>query len=142
MNPNQLGRPPSYTYTQGSGQLGPHPPAAVAGRPTSPLPPQGHGHPPPSQAMNGPPPINTGAAGGYGAPPQGTMGGMAPPPGAHPPVYGGGYGAPPTGGAPPAMGAQYGGRGGAVEVEGAGRSKAQLIVGIDFVSERSMHVEG
>ena len=29
---------------------------------------------------------------------------------------------------------QYGGRGQAVEVEGAGRSKAQLIVGIDFVS--------
>ena len=28
---------------------------------------------------------------------------------------------------------QYGGRGQAVEVEGAGRSKAQLIVGIDFV---------
>jgi hypothetical protein len=31
-------------------------------------------------------------------------------------------------------GPAYGGRGGAVEVEGAGRSKAQLIVGIDFVS--------
>jgi hypothetical protein len=29
---------------------------------------------------------------------------------------------------------QYGPRGNAVEVEGAGRSKSQLIVGIDFVS--------
>ena len=60
------------------------------------------------------------------------MGGnMGPPPGVHPPVYGGGYGAPT--GPPPTMNPQYGGRGGAVEVEGAGRSKAQLIVGIDFV---------
>ena len=54
-----------------------------------------------------------------------------PAPGGHPPVYGGGYGAPT--GPPPTMNPQYGGRGGAVEVEGAGRSKAQLIVGIDFV---------
>jgi hypothetical protein len=30
--------------------------------------------------------------------------------------------------------AQYANRNNAVEVEGAGRSKAQLIVGIDFVS--------
>ena len=61
------------------------------------------------------------------------MGGAPQPPG-----YGGGYGAPngmPGGGGvggPPGMGI-YGNRGSAVEVEGAGRSKAQLIVGIDFV---------
>lgn len=36
-------------------------------------------------------------------------------------------------GAPQPTLGQYGGRGQAVEVEGAGRSKAQLIVGIDFV---------
>lgn len=44
-------------------------------------------------------------------------------------------------GAPQPTLGQYGGRGQAVEVEGAGRSKAQLIVGIDFVrksSERSL----
>lgn len=57
-----------------------------------------------------------------------------PPPAGGPPQYG-----PPQYGAPgaPAQGsmaaAQYANRG-AVEVEGAGRSKAQLIVGIDFVS--------
>ncbi len=55
------------------------------------------------------------------------MGGAPQPPG--PPGYGGAYGQ--GGGAPPL--AQYGNRGSAVEVEGAGRSKAQLIVGIDFV---------
>jgi len=61
------------------------------------------------------------------------MGGAPQPPG-----YGGVYGAPngmPGGGGvggPPGMG-MYGNRGSAVEVEGAGRSKAQLIVGIDFV---------
>ena len=45
-----------------------------------------------------------------------------------PPQYAGGYNSGPP---PPSMGG-YPGRG-AVEVEGAGRSKAQLIVGIDFV---------
>lgn len=41
-------------------------------------------------------------------------------------------------GAPqPTLGQYGGGRGQAVEVEGAGRSKAQLIVGIDFVRHPS-----
>ncbi|KAI9766117.1 MAG: hypothetical protein M1835_007257 [Candelina submexicana] len=123
MNPNyQMGRPPSYT--QGSGQLGaPQPPS---GRSTSPIPPapQGMGHPPPSQLMQGPPPINTGGYPPHQGPP--AMGGAPQAPG--PPGYGGAYGQ--GGGAPPL--AQYGNRGSAVEVEGAGRSKAQLIVGIDF----------
>ena len=118
-----LGRPPSYTYN-------PNAPRAA-----SPLPPPQQQH-----MAHAPPPINTGAY------PQGhpaLAGGAA----AQPPGYGGGYGqvAPPQ----PTLG-QYGGRGAAVEVEGAGRSKAQLIVGIDFVSsrkhatlhdERSVHKE-
>lgn len=120
MNPqNPLGRPPSYTYAPpGGGNLGAPP---GHGRPTSPMP---------------PPPINTGAAGGQYAPQQQMYG--HPPPAAGPPGYppqppagqyppGGGYGAP----AP--QGPQSYQRPGAVEVEGAGRSKAQLIVGIDFV---------
>lgn len=134
MNPNQLGRPPSYSYSTGPpGPLGPN--GQPMGRSPSPLPPPGHGMahpPPPTQVMNGPPPLNTGAGQGY--PPPGGLGGMgAPPPAAGgPPQYGGGYGAP--GGPPPAVpGGQYGPRPNAVEVEGAGRSKAQLIVGIDFV---------
>lgn len=73
-----------------------------------------------------PPPINTGAyPGGHPA-----LAGAAQPPG-----YAGGY-AQPNGmhNAPQSTLGQYGGgRGQAVEVEGAGRSKAQLIVGIDFV---------
>lgn len=72
-----------------------------------------------------PPPINTGAyPGGHPA-----LGGAP-----QPPTYGGAY-AQPNGihNAPqPTMG-QYGGGRQVVEVEGAGRSKAQLIVGIDFV---------
>jgi hypothetical protein len=55
-----------------------------------------------------------------------------PPAAGGPPQYG-----PPQYGAPPAgasiAAAQYANRG-AVEVEGAGKNKAQLIVGIDFVS--------
>lgn len=107
MNPGQtgLGRPPSYTYNPS------------APRAASPLPPTQQPH-----MAHAPPPINTGAY------PQGhpAFGGGA----AQLPGYGGGYGqvAP-----QPTLG-QYGGRGAAVEVEGAGRSKAQLIVGIDFVS--------
>jgi len=76
--------------------------------------------PPPQQ--HHPPPINTG---GYNQdhPALSSSGG------AQPPGYGG-YGQ-----AQPTLGqGQYGARGQAVEVEGAGRSKAQLIVGIDFVS--------
>jgi hypothetical protein len=125
MNPQQnpLGRPPSYTYAQ-SGGLGT--PQQQHGRPASPL-----------------PPINTGAPGGYppqqqpmGYPPQ--QGGppgypSQPPPG----QYGGGqqYGAPPPNhGAPPGPPAQQYRPPGMAEVAGEGRSKAQLIVGIDFVS--------
>ena len=78
---------------------------------------------PPTQMAGHPPPINTG---GYSQAHPAMQGG-----GAQPPGYGGGYGHH----APPQSMAQYGGRGQAVEVEGAGRSKAQLIVGIDFVSD-------
>ncbi len=131
-NPNQLGRPPSYTYN------------SHAPRPTSPMPPVAGHQPLPHQ----PPPINTGAY-----PPQGHPAGH---PGAHPAMGGppqppgyGGYG-PPNGmhggggaggpGGPPGGMGIYGNRGSAVEVEGAGRSKAQLIVGIDFVrSQRPEH---
>jgi hypothetical protein len=53
-----------------------------------------------------------------------------------PPGYGGGYPQPGAQhGAPPGL-AAYGNRAPAVEVEGAGKSKAQLIVGIDFVSDK------
>ena len=107
MNPAQtgLGRPPSYTYNPN------------APRAQSPMPPQ-------QQVAHHPPPINTGAY------PQGhpALGGTPQPPG-----YGGGYGQGQGMGAPQPTLGQYGGRGQAVEVEGAGRSKAQLIVGIDFV---------
>ena len=112
MNPGQngLGRPPSYTYN-------PHAP-----RSSSPLPlPAGQ------QLPHHPPPINTGSY------PQGhpALNGAAQPPG-----YAGGY-AQPNGmhgaGAPQSAMGHYPGRGAPVEVEGAGRSKAQLIVGIDFV---------
>ncbi|KAL1628390.1 hypothetical protein SLS54_001963 [Diplodia seriata] len=112
MNPNNpLGRPPSYTYAPPGQHLaaGTHPP-----RTSSPMP---------------PPPINT-AQGHY--PPQGQMYGQPPPAGppgyppqAQQPSYGG-YGNPPP------AGPQAYARPQAVEVEGAGRSKAQLIVGIDF----------
>ncbi|KAF6232921.1 hypothetical protein HO173_008884 [Letharia columbiana] len=106
MNPAQtgLGRPPSYTYNPN------------APRAQSPMPPQ-------QQVAHHPPPINTGAY------PQGhpALGGTPQPPG-----YGGGYGQGQGMGAPQPTLGQYGGRGQAVEVEGAGRSKAQLIVGIDF----------
>ncbi|KAL8969730.1 MAG: hypothetical protein Q9183_001859 [Haloplaca sp. 2 TL-2023] len=106
---NGLGRPPSYTYNPN------------APRAQSPMP------PPPHQGMSHhPPPIQTA---GY---PQGqhpALGGAPQPPG-----YGGGYGQPNgmhAGGPQPSLG-QYQSRGAPVEVEGAGRSKAQLIVGIDF----------
>ncbi|KAL9633616.1 MAG: hypothetical protein Q9204_003325, partial [Flavoplaca sp. TL-2023a] len=115
MNPppnNGLGRPPSYTYNPN----GP--------RTQSPMPPQQ----PPQQMAHHPPPIHTGAY------PQGhpALNGAAQPPG-----YGGGGGyGQPNGmhgaGAPQPTLGQYQARGPPVEVEGAGRSKAQLIVGIDF----------
>lgn len=83
---------------------------------------------PPQQMAHHPPPIHTGAY-NQGHP---ALGGAAQPPG-----YGGGYGQPGGGmhgQAPQPTLGQYPGRGAPVEVEGAGRSKAQLIVGIDFVS--------
>ncbi|KZM20382.1 ATP binding [Ascochyta rabiei] len=139
MNPQQtgLGRPPSYTFAPQSG-LGPgqQQQQPQHGRPTSPLPPINTGapgypthaphpahppHPPhpqhPQQQPVGYPP----QPGPPGYPPQ-------PPPG----QYGAGYGAP-----PPPVPAAHGppavyNRPGMAEVAGEGRSKAQLIVGIDF----------
>ncbi|KAL8720912.1 MAG: hypothetical protein Q9225_002298 [Loekoesia sp. 1 TL-2023] len=105
---NGLGRPPSYTYNPN------------APRAQSPMPP-----PVQQQMAHHPPPIHTGAyAQGHPA-----LGGAPQPPG-----YGGGYGQPGGmhGGAPQPTLGQYPSRGAPVEVEGAGRSKAQLIVGIDF----------
>jgi hypothetical protein len=127
MNPqNNLGRPPSYTFAPQSG-LAPAQQQQQHGRPTSPL-----------------PPINTGAPGypqhpqhqqhqqqPVGYPPQSGPPGYPP---QHPPApYGAAYGA-----APPPVPAQHGppavyNRPGMAEVAGEGRSKAQLIVGIDFV---------
>ncbi|KAF1844279.1 actin-like ATPase domain-containing protein [Cucurbitaria berberidis CBS 394.84] len=120
MNPqNPLGRPPSYTYAPPGG-LGA--PQQQHGRPASPLPPintGAPGYPPQQQAMGYPP-----QAGPPGYPPQ------APPPGGQ---YGqGGYGAPPQAPAPHGPPATYNRPGGMAEVAGEGRSKAQLIVGIDF----------
>lgn len=113
-------RPPSYTG---------YPPGVAQGRAGSPnMVPGGNPRTPPSQVLGGPPPINT-APGGYqqhqqqmGAPSQQIPG---------PPGYGGQQPYAPQGGMVPAP---YVSRNGAVEVEGAGRSKSQLIVGIDFVS--------
>ena len=117
-------RPPSYTPG--------YPPGAIGNRTTSPPTLQGPTRTPPTQVMGGPPPINTATTGGY--PPQhGPPLPGAPPIGSGPPQYGGAaYPNPGMG----AMGnpAQYVARNNAVEVEGAGRSKSQLIVGIDFVS--------
>ncbi|CAI9630369.1 unnamed protein product [Alternaria burnsii] len=118
MNPqNPLGRPPSYTYAPPGG-LGA--PQQQHGRPASPLPPINTGAPgyPPQQTPMGYPP----QGGPPGYPPQG-------PPG----QYGQGYGAPPPG-APAPHGAptSYNRPSGMAEVAGEGRSKAQLIVGIDF----------
>lgn len=83
--------------------------------------------------MGGPPPINTAASGYPPGHPAAQMGGAPPPAG--PPQYGPPqYGAPGVPGNQSVAAAQYANRNNAVEVEGAGRSKAQLIVGIDFVS--------
>ena len=129
-HPGAGGRPPSY-----SNNYAPAP--AAVGRTTSPMA-GGTPRTPPTQMMGGPPPINT-AASGYppGHPAAGQMG--APPAAGGPPQYGGGppqYGPPQPGGGSIAA-QQYANRNNAVEVEGAGRSKAQLIVGIDFVSTDS-----
>ena len=112
MNPQQQnghGRPPSYSnYANNPGRQSPLPPINTGNYPA--------GHP----ALNGQPGPPPGYGGGYGGVANGVHGG-APQPTL------GSYGAPRQTG--------YGAPGGApVEVEGAGRSKAQLIVGIDFVS--------
>ena len=119
-------RPPSY-----SANFPPGPPGGPLGR-TSPLANQGPARTPPSQMVGGPPPINTGGPPVAGYPPP-VMGG--PPPGQGPPGYGnpGGYPPPPPQQQPqPGPVAPYQ-RNAAAEVEGNSRSKAQLIVGIDFV---------
>ncbi|KAG0651372.1 Heat shock 70 kDa 12A [Hyphodiscus hymeniophilus] len=119
------GRPPSYTNNYA-------PAPAAGGRTTSPMA-GGTPRTPPTQMMGGPPPINT-AASGYPPGHPAAAGQQMPPAAAGPPQYGGGppqYGAPPPGGGSIAA-QQYANRNNAVEVEGAGRSKAQLIVGIDF----------
>jgi hypothetical protein len=123
-------RPPSYSANYPPGPPGP------IGR-TSPLANQGPTRTPPSQMIGGPPPINTGAPPVAGYPPPVMGGGPPPVPGGPP-----GYGAGPTGYPPPAPPQQTGpiapyGRNTAAEVEGNSRSKAQLIVGIDFVSKPS-----
>ncbi|KAM0713863.1 hypothetical protein Q7P37_010825 [Cladosporium fusiforme] len=113
MNPQQpLGRPPSYQYANQGGNLGAHNPNQ--GRPTSPMP---------------PPPINTGGGHAYAPQHQQHMYSQqqAPAPPGYPmqqqqQAYG--YGAPQPGNA------LYGRS--LAEVEGNNRSKAQLIVGIDF----------
>ncbi|KXT17660.1 hypothetical protein AC579_9040 [Pseudocercospora musae] len=115
MNPNQqqapLGRPPSYQYANAGSNLG-APGHPNAGRPSSPMP---------------PPPINTAAGHAYApqhaqqlynqpAPPGYPMQGQQP--------YG--YGQHPQGPH------SYAGPRPVGEMEGSQRSKAQLIVGIDF----------
>jgi len=122
-------RPPSYSANF---QPGPQPPV---GR-TSPLT-QNPTRTPPTQMVGGPPPINTGApVSGY-PPPMHMQPGAQPAPGAGP---GGPPGYPPANYPQAAAAPQpqpsnamasYGRP--AAEVEGNSRSKAQLIVGIDFV---------
>ncbi|RAR14541.1 actin-like ATPase domain-containing protein [Stemphylium lycopersici] len=114
--PNNLGRPPSYTYAPPGG-LGAPPPNH--GRPASPLPPINTGAPGyPSQQAPYPP-----QPGPPGYPPQGPPGGG----------YGHGYGQPPPSApAPHGPPAAYNRPNNMAEVAGEGRSKAQLIVGIDF----------
>ncbi|KIH91506.1 hypothetical protein SPBR_01323 [Sporothrix brasiliensis 5110] len=118
MNPNVPGAPRPPSYTAG------YPPA---GAPVPGGPPRA----PPSQMAGGPPPINTGApVPGY--PPQMQIPG-GPPAMGGPPGYNGapqpqGYAQVPP--QPQPVAAAYGRP--AAEVEGSSRSKAQLIVGIDF----------
>jgi hypothetical protein len=120
-------RPPSYTPAN-------YPPGPPPVGRQSPLTGQGPARTPPTQMIGGPPPIHTGApVAGY--PPQVPMGGGPPPPGpGGPPGYAGATGYPPP--APPGgmPVAPYNTGRNAAEVEGNSRSKAQLIVGIDFVS--------
>ena len=117
MNPNQLGRPPSYGFAQ------------QGGRTMSPLPPGQMQHPPPTQHAGGPPPIQTGQAPGYGPPPG--MGGVPYGYQQHPQP---GMGAPPQGQYPVAGQTMNMRPQPPAEVGGETKSKSQLIVGIDFVS--------
>ncbi|KAK2600767.1 hypothetical protein N8I77_010276 [Diaporthe amygdali] len=106
-HPGQGQRPPSYT----------------AGYP-------GQARTPPTQMVGGPPPINTGAPPVAGYPPQLPPMQGGPPVAGGPPGYNGGaggYGPPPSQNLPTAAYTRP-----AAEVEGNSRSKAQLIVGIDF----------
>ncbi|KAG8166647.1 hypothetical protein KVR01_002336 [Diaporthe batatas] len=106
-HPGQGQRPPSYT----------------AGYP-------GQARTPPTQMVGGPPPINTGAPPVAGYPPQLPPMQGGPPVAGGPPGYtggAGGYGPPPSQNLPTASYTRP-----AAEVEGNSRSKAQLIVGIDF----------
>jgi hypothetical protein len=128
-HPGPGNRPPSYTANFPPGQ-------APLGR-TSPLAQQPN-RTPPTQMVGGPPPINTGAPMGY--PPGMAPMGQGPPPMGGPPGFGQqppppqGYPPPGPPGAP--MNQQFQRPGPAAEVEGASKSKAQLIVGIDFVGIR------
>lgn len=128
-HPGQGARPPSYS----AGSYPQAPQGQPMGR-TSPM--TGQNRTPPSQMTGGPPPINTGAPTGY--PPNMNPMGQMPPgmPQGGPPGFGQPTGYPP--GPPPAGGPiaqQFQQQGNpAAEVEGSSRSKAQLIVGIDFVS--------
>lgn len=118
-----MNRPPSYTSN--------YPPGLPGGPGDRTSPHQGNNRTPPSQIAGGPPPINTGAPAGYPPPNMAPMGQGPPPPG-----FGGqpGYrpGPPLSQGGPIAQ--QFQRPNPAAEVEGASKSKAQLIVGIDFVS--------
>lgn len=137
-HPGAGNRPPSYTANFPPGPPGPPGGQQPLGR-TSPLTGPGPNRTPPSQMVGGPPPIHTGAPVGYppnmapgmgGGPPMGHPGGPGGPPQGYPPA---GYppGPPPQPSGP--MGQQQFGQNRA-EVEGSSQSKAQLIVGIDFVS--------
>jgi hypothetical protein len=123
-HPGPGNRPPSYTAN--------FPGQAPLGR-TSPLTQQPN-RTPPTQMVGGPPPINTGAPMGY--PPGMAPMGQGPPPMGGPPGFG--QQPPPPQGYPPPgppggpMNQQFQRPGPAAEVEGASKSKAQLIVGIDF----------
>jgi len=110
--PNGLGRPPSYSNYN-------------AGRPQSPMPPQNQ-----QVAAHHPPPIDTSQR--Y----PGTNPTMGAP---QPPGYGGAYGQQPAP-VPQPLG-QYGPMRPVAEAPGEARNKAQLIVGIDFVSRRCLSTE-
>ncbi|CZT23565.1 related to hsp70 protein [Ramularia collo-cygni] len=122
MNPNgqqPLGRPPSYQYANnGNPNLGAPGHGQQGQRPTSPMP---------------PPPINTGGGHAYAPQHQQQLYQQPAPPGYNPMAvqqqaaqpHGYGYGS-----GPPPQGPHSYNR--MAEVEGNNRSKAQLIVGIDF----------